>query len=503
MLSSCVPPSTLTGARGEAYPSIMKLALVHPPIRHQVWAGVPEMVNKKDSHLFPPLSLMYLSAALKAQTDHQVTVLDFRLDEPTVEEMGRRLARLKPDLVCVTAISHNLINVKDVISAVRTPLPQVPIVMGGPHVNAFPEIAARLPGVDAVVEGDGELPLVRITRALEEGKDLLQVPGVLRSTGNDVERGPDPEPLHDLDTLPFPDRSWMPAKAYFTPAMREERTTTIIASRGCPYRCIFCSVPGKFRKRSPGNVVEEMVECEKRHGIREVHFVDDLFNITEERIVELSEEILRRRVGIIWGFKGSVQAVSEGTLRLAARAGCVRAHYGVETYSDEGLKALGKEINVERIKEVFAMTRAAGIRTIAYMIIGSPHERSREQILGCVDFVQELDPDYVVYSLFSPYPDTESFNLGVERGLWAADVWEKFMLDPTRRYSLPTSWTEFLSEGQLIEAFKKTNYRFYARPRTVFRTLTRVRSRAELLRIVRGGLCLLRLFFLSSRQKKI
>lgn len=481
----------------------MKLLLVHPPIRQQVWAGVPEAVNSRGSHLFPPLAVMTLSAYIKNRTGHSCEVMDFRLDEPSADEIARRIAAARPAALGVTANSHNLVNVRTVVEAARRALPDLPIILGGPHANAFPDLAARFPGIDYAVTGDGEKPLAAILDALVSGADPLAIPGVLRVVDGRVERGPAAAPLEHLDGLPFPDRDWMPPETYFTPGMREKRTTTIISSRGCPFDCIYCSVPHRYRSRGAADIVAEVAECEQKHGLREIHFVDDNFNLTIDRVNEISETILRRGVKMLWGFKGGCRRVDEQMLRLAGRAGCVRAHYGVETYTDEGLRALDKQLSIAEVRRAFDLTRRAGILAIAYIIIGSPHERTLADVLGVRSFIAGLAPDYVVYSLFSPYPESLSFRLGAERGLWAADVWEKFMLEPRAAYDLPTAWTEHLTKTELIDAFKRVNLAFYFHPRTLWRTLRRLRTWAEFKRIIQGGVSLLRVWAMPAAGRKV
>ncbi|MDP8225350.1 MAG: radical SAM protein [Candidatus Lernaella stagnicola] len=476
----------------------MKALLVHPPNRHQVWAGVPQQVNSRGSHMFPPLQVMHLSAYVKARSSHACNVVDFRLDEPDETGMARRIAAAGPDLVGVTANSHNLANVAAVVRAARQGAPQAKIVLGGPHVNAFPESAASFPGVDAAVCGDGEKPLVALLDALADEEAWSSIPGVWRVRDGVVEHSEVAEPIHDLDDLPLPDRDWAPRGVYFTPAMRERQATTIIGSRGCPFQCIYCSVPHRYRARSAAHIVNELEECSRRYGIREVHFVDDIFNITEQRVIDIAEEILRRDVRMKWGFKGGCRNVSSEMLAVARRAGLVRAHYGVETYTDEGLRALDKKLTIADVRRTFALTHEAGVLTIAYMIIGSPHEKKMAELLDARRFIAELKPDYVVYSLFSPYPESPSFALGVERGLWPADVWERFMRNPTPDHDLPTTWTEHFTKHELVDAFKKVNFAFYAHPRTLVRTLGRIRSWVELKRTVAGGMSLLKVWLMRA-----
>jgi radical SAM superfamily enzyme YgiQ (UPF0313 family) len=483
----------------------MKLLLLHVPKRNQVWAGVPNVFNDRFAYLFPPLAVMYLSSYLKQRSHHQVNVLDAVAEDLDYADIGRRAAELAPDVVGISATSsHSLVDVRRSIEAVRAACPRAFVVLGGAHVNSFPELAVRLPGVDAAIQGDGEEPLRLLLDTLSAGGDPRQVPGILLlEVDGTVFRGAPAHPVEDLDTLPFPDREACPPRRYFTPGMRGFRTTTMMSSRGCPNRCVFCNVPTRYRSRSPENVVDEIEECVRRYRIQDIHFVDDLFNVSEQRVMEISELILRRGLEVWWGYKASVRHTSREMVRLARRAGCYRMHYGVETFTEEGLKALNKGATVQEIEEVFRLTREEGVKPIAYMIIGCPHERTAEQILEVIPFMHRLAPSYVVYSLFTPYPDAPIFQQGVERGLWPADCWQRFMLDPTPDHDLPTAWHEHLDKAELLRVFKTVNNRFYFHPRTLLRTFTSIRTTAELRHILLGGYQLLRMELLRAGSRKI
>lgn len=483
----------------------MKILLLHVPKRHQVWAGVPNVFNDRFAYLFPPLAVMYLSSWLKRHGRHQVEVIDCVVEDLDYPEITTRAARLQPDVIGVSATSsHSLVDVRRSIEAVREACPGAFVVLGGAHVNSFPELAARLPGVDAAIQGDGEEPLRRLLDTLEDGGELEQVPGILllRPDGT-VFRGGLAHPIEDLDSLPFPDREACPPRRYFTPGMKGQRTTTMMSSRGCPHRCVFCNVPTRYRARSPENVVDEIEECVRRYGIQDIHFVDDLFNVTPERVMAISELILSRDLRVWWGYKASIRQTTREMIRLARRAGCYRMHYGVETFTEDGLKALNKNATVEEIEAVFRMTKEEGVKAIAYMIIGCPHETSAEQILEVVPFMRRLAPSYVVYSLFTPYPDAPIFAEGAARRLWPADCWERFMLDPTEAYDLPTAWEEHLGKDELLRVFKAVNNRFYFHPGTLVRTALSLRTSAELRRILLGGFQLLRMAFLRPDQRQI
>jgi anaerobic magnesium-protoporphyrin IX monomethyl ester cyclase len=482
----------------------MRICLVNPPKTYQVWAGVPDIFNGPDAYLFPPLGIMYLSAHLKAHTNHEVHLYDCVERGWTADEVARRIAAVRPQVLGVTANSHNLVNVREVIDAVRRRVPDVFVTIGGSHVTSFPEEAALFPGSNAAIRGDGEDPLTELLDHLEKGTDWRGIKNLsyLDDKGRPVVNEK-VEPTKDLDRYPFPDREGLFPDRYYTPGMKEARATTIMSSRGCPFNCTFCNVPHRYRTRSAKNIVDEMEYCRRQLGIKEFHFIDDIFNITVDRVNEISEEILARKLEVYWGYKAGCIAVDEKMLALARKAGCIRMHYGVETWSDDGLVALQKKAREKDIRRAFKLTRKAGIRPIAYMIAGCPHEKSPKDVLSAIPFVKSLRPDYVVFSLYTPYPDAPVFQEGVERGLWDADCWRRFMVNPTREYDLPTVWNEHMDKDTLVKLLKQVHNRFYFSPGVLVRTTLSMRTVPEVVRLVRGGLILLKLQFLPAASRRI
>ena len=482
---------------------VMRVTLINPPKTYQVWAGVPDIFNMPDAYLFPPLGIMYLSAHLRKFTTHEPTLFDCVEREWTAPEVAIEAAKTEPQVLGITANSHNLVNVLEVITEVKKLIPDIFVVIGGSHVTSFPDEAARFPNTDVAIRGDGEETLAGLLDHLEAGTDWRLLLNICYLDGDRVVVTDHTEPSRDLDQFPFPDRESLAPDRYYTPGMKEAKATTVISSRGCPFNCTFCSVPHKYRTRSARDIVDELEYCRRALNIREFHFIDDIFNITPERVIEISEEILARDLDIFWGYKAGCTAVSEEMLRVSRRAGCIRMHYGVETWSDDGLIALQKKARIKDIRTAFAMTRDAGIRPIAYMIIGCPHEHTRDEVLNAVSFVKTLKPDYTVFSLYTPYPDAPIFEEGVQAGLWDKNCWKEFMLNPTRNYELPTVWDEHLDKDTLVQLLKEVHNRFYFSPEVLLRTGLSMRTVPELVRLVKGGLILLKLQFLPAQGRRI
>jgi len=294
----------------------------------------------------------------------------------------------------------------------------------------------------------------------------------------------------DLDSLPPPARHLVDSSAYFYVLGTRATFTTVMSSRGCPYRCTFCSTPrGGFRARSVSNVVDEMKRC-MAAGAEEIHFVDDTFNLESARLAELSREIVRRGLRTRWSFRGRADGVSREALELAARAGCIRFHLGVETGTDEGLKALRKGVTVAEVEEAVRLARRAGIVTAAYFIIGCPHEKSRADVERTLDFAVRLDPDFALFNILAVYPGTELFTRAVEKGVLAPDLWSSFARHPGSDFVLPF-WVEHLSHRELDSLLKLAYRRFYLRPALVWRNLRSLGSLNELVRKAQAALSIL------------
>jgi radical SAM superfamily enzyme YgiQ (UPF0313 family) len=261
-----------------------------------------------------------------------------------------------------------------------------------------------------------------------------------------------------------------------------------MTSRGCPYRCLFCDRPHlgkKFRARSAINVVDEIEECVKK-GIGEFIFYDDTFTIDRQRVFDICDEILRRKLDIMWDIRTRVDNVDKVLLERLKAAGCARIHYGVESGNPEILKVLRKGITIEQVERAFKLTKEAGIATLAYFMIGSPGE-TRSQILETIKFARKLAPDFVHFSIATPYPATPLYQIGLEGGQLKNDYWREFARNPTSDF-VPELWEEKMSGQELLGLLKYTYKSFYIRPGYIIKETLSVKSWAEFKRKAKAGL---------------
>jgi radical SAM superfamily enzyme YgiQ (UPF0313 family) len=292
----------------------------------------------------------------------------------------------------------------------------------------------------------------------------------------------------DLDALPLPDRARTDVAAYRGLAGSPETFTTMITSRGCPYRCAFCGTPrGKHRLRAVDSIAREVDAC-RTLGIGHVYFLDDTFPLDGRRLADLCEALARRR-GLTWSCRTAAAGVTREALSAMKAAGCRRLQIGVETGTDEGLRVLGKAAGVDRMREAFRDARRVGIETVAYLMIGLPTERTPRDVRATVRFARAIDPTYAMFNILTLYPGTALFDEAARRRIVEPDAWRRFAREPRIDFAPPV-WDEHLTRGQLARLLARAYRSFYWRPRVVARLLREGGGLAGFIRRVRVGLAM-------------
>jgi len=483
----------------------MKIVLIRPPEINRIWVGIPNFFND-GIFLFPPLGIMQLKMYVEKHTAHEVIIYDSLIHKADYNKVVSFIRETSPQVAGISTFTHSLLDVIETAKAIKKVNPLIHIVLGGPHTYSFHEESAHLMDsgcVDFIVLGDGEEVFKNLLKALDSKSGFEGISGIIYKdkSGKVITNGA-PVFIDDLDSLPFPSRNIYGVKHYYTPASHGHLMATMISSRGCPHNCKFCDTNKRYRQRSIENVVDEMALCAES-GFKEVFFLDDTFNISVERVVKLSEEILRRKVRLKWGCKARCDNVSREMLKVAREAGCVRIHYGVETGADRGMDSIKKKITLDAARSALSETKKAGIRTVAYFMIGCPHEKRRVDISETIDFAVSLPADFAVFSLLSPYPDTAFYKEGVARGVFDSARWKNFIENPAAGTDLPTCWEEHFSREELLDFLKAAHRKFYYRPRIMLNAFFGVHSFTETKRLLTGGLSLLKLELFSGARGRL
>ncbi len=378
--------------------------------------------------------------------------------------------------VCLGAMTSNLKASFALAREIKKANPNARIIFGGPHATILPKQTLKeCPSLDIVVKGEGEETFEELLGSTAKN-NLEKIKGICFRKGKKILETPDRPPVKDLDSLPYPAYHLLPIKSYrpFPPHGRKLPFMTMLTSRGCPFRCIYCSKPvfgNRFRSQSPKRVVEEILFLKERFGIKEIMFYDDSFTLDQKRAAELCKLIIQNKIGIPWSCETRVNLVNSGLLRQMKQAGCYMISYGVESGSQKILENLKKDITIEQVEKAFAETKKAGIKTVAYFMLGSPGE-TQETIDSTIQFSKKIGADFAQFSACTPLPGSELFSI-MEKKITGVD-WASF--DYANVSRLDTS----LLFGQEIKNLQKELRRaylsFYLRPGYLIKKIIGMRS---------------------------
>jgi len=268
---------------------------------------------------------------------------------------------------------------------------------------------------DVVVRGEGEQTMLELLRAFEEGSDPSQVAGVVyRSEFAGPAEGqiistPEREFSKELDIVPFPARAILPNESYIRYGRKKYgfSITTVMSTRGCPYRCEFCSnvvFGGSYRERSPQYVVDEIEEALSL-GYDRISFADDVFTMKKQRVINVCREIRRRGLHFDWECLGRVDALDFETALEMKNAGCTRIYFGIESGSDRMLQLMNKKITTEQARQSVQAAHQAGLQVGAFFILCYPGDTD-DTVLKTLHYATSLPLDYIGLSMPYPLPGT-------------------------------------------------------------------------------------------------
>ncbi len=348
----------------------------------------------------PPLNLATLAAVLE-EAGHQVEIRDLE-DSPRSDLVGW-LRSTTPDIVGITGRTPQWEQIRQLARTARNVLPDALLVAGGPHASSLPEATLAGTALDLVVRGEGEGPLL----ALAEGRDPAGIPGVV---GHGFE-GPPPEPSEQLDGLPLPAWHHFDLGVYRRPSLVAlgSPVADLESSRGCLARCLYCTktVFGRrFAPFSPERFVASVLDARDR-GFRSFNLVDDSFTTGLDRAVTICEQLIERGSPLPWTATNGIRVtgVDDAFFRLARRSGCRLLAFGLESGSDERLRAIGKGATVAQGRRAVQAAKAAGITTVGYFMLGLPGE-TEASLDETIRFAASLELDWAKFALTMPLPGT-------------------------------------------------------------------------------------------------
>jgi len=460
---------------------MLKITLINPP--------------QSTRYPQPPLGLALIAAILERE-GYPVSLLDANVLQLKPQDISKKVHDI--DVVGITAVTPTIGTALSIARYLKKDNPNLKIIIGGPHVTLLPEETLdSSSNVDIIVRGEGDETVIELLRAMEEKRPLNSVAGISYKADGKVIHTADRTSVVDMDSLPYPAFHLLPWRLYrpHPPHGKSLPFGAIVTSRGCPYRCAYCSKPvfgSKFRAQSPERVVAEMAYLKEKFGVKEIAFYDDSFTLDKKRVYAIAERIIEKRLKIAWTCETRVNLVDKELLRQMKKAGCYAVAYGIESASPEIIEILQKDIALEQVETAVRVSREVGLQVIGYFMLGSPGD-TPETIQQTIDFAKKLKVDFAQFSVTTPFPGTELYEIYM-RDKKENVPWDKFVYADINSPIAPVFESEKLSREDLKTWASRAYRDFYLRPSYVWQRLRRCTSWGEIKTTFKGFLMLLRSF---------
>ena len=436
----------------------------------------------------PPMGLAQIGSVLEGK-GYQVTIVDANALQLKPQDVVPYV--VDADVVGLTAMTPTINTAQATARHLKKAYPDLPIVLGGAHASLLPEeTLATAPKIDIIVRGEGEETFSELLPAVGNKQPLSEIPGISYRKDGEVASNQARSKNVDLDSLPFLAYHLLPWHSYkpHPPHGRALPFSAIITSRGCPYRCSYCSKPifgNKFRGQSPERVVEEVAYHKKRFDIKEFAFYDDVFTLDKRRAHAIADEIIKKTLKIDWTCETRVNLVDKELLRHIKQAGCYSIAYGIESGSPEILNTLDKGISLEQVEEAVRLSHEVGLQTIGYFMIGSPGE-SPETIRQTIQFAKKLKLDFAQFSVTTPFPGTKLYDLYLN-GRKGGDIpWESFVYAGMGGGITPVFESNLLDRDEIQYWTRRAYREFYLRPSYPWQRIRRTTSIGDIKVSIKG-----------------
>ncbi len=450
----------------------MRILLVSPEPR--VWNSRAHIHN----------GLGYLAGALIHAGYRDVEIFDGAVER---ESLADRLARDPFDIVGIsspTPLIHEAWRAGQMAKAHGAIT-----ILGGPHLTLMPDESLMRAEVDFVARGEAEETLVEFADAIGAQHAVplqMSIPNIkglsYRDSSGKIIHNPPRLLAQNLDAIPFPAYQLFKIERYtnlqpLTDGLDPHaRAYTIVTSRGCPYKCTYCSKPitgNTWRARSVDKVLAEWKMLVEDFGATEIGVTDDIWNLNLNRAKEICRGLIElglNRVPWITIHGMKVNHTDAELFQLMKRAGCTRVGFGVESGDENIIKSVIKKAQtLDQVRAAFRNAKAAGIETMGFFIFGMPGE-TEETMEKTIRFALELDPDVANFMMAAPYPGTELWDLLQREGRIYARHWDELAIHSDHAHFEYGTLNPELVERKWHAAYR----RFYLRPRRIAQRLARI-----------------------------
>ncbi len=417
----------------------------------------------------PPLGLLYLGQILN-EHGYSVKVYDQTVTGVSNIELLKLIKKLNPKIVGFSVLIDNLLTTIDLHKKLKNWNPNLITIAGNYFATFFPEQLMRTVNFDFCIRGEGEYVLLNLINFLSKNnKNLNEIKGLTYRKNNTIKSTPIPEKIKNLDELPVPNRKLIDFNYRL-----QNKSTSLLSSRGCPFNCRFCSfsaIMGKvWRPRSVNNVIEEL-QLLKEQGYKDILFVDDNFTLNQKRIFQLCAEIKRNKLDDL-NYSGDcrIDNVSLNLMRALVSINCKKVTFGIESGNQRILNYYQKGITIKQIKQAVETAKKARMDIIyGSFILGAPGETINECI-NTIKFANALDLSFIVIQILETLPISSIYQELVEKRYYqpTQNDWKKsFRVPDICPTAVPTNVLLKIIDEGFVRFFNK---RYLTK--LIFNTLT-------------------------------
>lgn len=395
--------------------AMKKVVLIQPPLGRG-------MTKELFQPIFP-YGLAHVATSL-LNSQYDVEIFDIYAHRWNRNEVLEKIKSFECEIIGITAMSTQYSYVKWMVEQLKK-VTDATIILGGLLATYSSDIVLNNTGVDICVIGEGETTIVDL---LDNIDNLGDVAGIAYKDNGKIVRTGRREYMQDIDGLPRPDYDLFPMDIYTKTKFYVHDPTTkifkrrlsfktmgVLAGRGCPYNCRFCSKSFEgLRLKSVDSIIEEIKYLKQKYGIEGIHFIDELLVVNKKRALELVRKLSALKLK--WDGQARVNTVDYDLLAEMKKAGCVAIGLGIESGSNEILRNMNKRITAEQSEQALKDAKRAGLHVKVQLVLAYPGENEKT-ISETVDLFRRAEHPARRFSLLLPLPGSAVYDEALKRGL--------------------------------------------------------------------------------------
>lgn len=463
---------------------------------------IKSRIEKTEKSFFsPPLGIMSLAAVARERCGWDVRLIDTFLPEEPESEILNQVNGWKPDVVGISALTSESLNMHRYAKLIRKALPKAIILAGGPHPTHYPDETLENHTIDAAVINEGEITFIELLNAIVHNRPWQGIDGIaIRGDNGNMQQNPTRSFIQDLDSLPFPAWDLVDIGAY---AVHEgmthgnRRYMPIMTSRGCPYQCTYCHEMWgkKFRSHSPAYVLRMISTLVDRYKVFHFDIFDDIFNLDRKRMKVILDELIENGPSIRFSFPNAIRAdiLTEEEIDKICRAGCEYVCLAIETASPRLQKHIKKNLNIEKSRksiEAFAKRR---VFTVGFFMVGFPTE-TEEEMKHTINFAVRSKLHLAYFFTVTPYQGTRLHES-------VKDKVGNNVRELTTNYLQQNCNLSEIPDERFFKLKGTANLRFYFRPSRAYRIWRDIPQRNTIWRAIKG-LIIKTMQFMTGRARR-